>query len=544
MVSGAIKHGGTYSELPKTGTYYKVIELNQNGTFEETCGDYTAKGTYVVEGSQTISYSYTDVSGSGPSYFAMHDSGSWMYRFWDENTITIYDYTSQLEVSMTFIRMSQEEVDSLTAEKTNGPIAVTAEHVFDITHQAGSYYNIYLLNPRLYASDGPSIISNPFRLIEPRLHICTDLGCDVLCFMPIYREGKNQAKGSPYCVAGFREVDPAYGDLSQLRQLVAQAHNKGMKVMFDWVANHTAWDCLWIEDHPEWYEKDASGNIVSPDAEEKWSDVAQLDYANRDLWEEMTDAMLYWINTLDIDGYRCIYSRGPSSGGTTDYDLFWKYAINAIRKQKPGFIMLADGDDEKLYDCGFDIVYSSMARLNLIDAHKNKDIKPFLQSVFAEIAQCPEGHSRLFFVTDQEAAAISSPVQDFMTQSAARMAFLMVRSLPASNLFYGSQEIAYPSPIDYSSFLEIKWNENVSYQQFFNDLLKSLDYRRRDENGNLRPVSVWAAGPVAILAFGEKLGVAINISSSKVTVRMPKGAHPLYLESFTMVPESIMSFSM
>ena len=107
MVSGGIERNGVFSGLENKGDYYKTMEFNEDGTFVEKCGDLTASGTYSIQGSSTISYTYSEVSGEGPAYFAIHKSGTWMYAFWNQNSFTLYDYSSRsLEVSMTFSKIS------------------------------------------------------------------------------------------------------------------------------------------------------------------------------------------------------------------------------------------------------------------------------------------------------------------------------------------------------------------------------------------------------------------------------------------------------
>jgi glycosidase len=76
--------------------------------------------------------------------------------------------------------------------------------------------------------------------------------------------------------------------------MVKIAHSKGMYVILDWVANHTAWDNQWITDHPDWYTHDASGKIIPPVAD--WSDVAELNYNNKEMRDAMIDAMKFWVN--------------------------------------------------------------------------------------------------------------------------------------------------------------------------------------------------------------------------------------------------------
>jgi hypothetical protein len=102
MVSGGIKADGKFTELAeKTDSYYKTMEFREDGTFTEICGDLTANGTY-KQSSGKITYNYTEVPLGGAKYFAIHNSGTWTYYFWEDNIFTLYDFTSTLEVSMTF----------------------------------------------------------------------------------------------------------------------------------------------------------------------------------------------------------------------------------------------------------------------------------------------------------------------------------------------------------------------------------------------------------------------------------------------------------
>ena len=110
MVSGGIERNGVFSGLDSKDDYYKTMEFNEDGTFVEECGDLRATGTYTVQGSSTISYTYSEVPGDGPAYFAIHNSGTWMYVFWNANSFTLYDYSSRsLEISMTFSKISVTE---------------------------------------------------------------------------------------------------------------------------------------------------------------------------------------------------------------------------------------------------------------------------------------------------------------------------------------------------------------------------------------------------------------------------------------------------
>lgn len=107
MVSGGIERYGVFASIEKGEGYLKTIEFREDGSFEEVCGSAVAIGTYEVKSSQSISYSYTSVSGEGPEYFAIHSSGKWMCQFWNDDSFTLYDYSASpaFEVSMSFDRL-------------------------------------------------------------------------------------------------------------------------------------------------------------------------------------------------------------------------------------------------------------------------------------------------------------------------------------------------------------------------------------------------------------------------------------------------------
>ena len=133
---------------------------------------------------------------------------------------------------------------------------------------------VYEIFPRNFSASGD------FKGITARLDELKDLGVDVLWLMPIQpsgEKGKKGTLGSPYAVRDYYAISPALGSTNDFRELVAAAHQRGLKVILDVVANHTAWDSV-LMSQPEFYKQDASGKVVPPVPE--WSDVAGLNYAN------------------------------------------------------------------------------------------------------------------------------------------------------------------------------------------------------------------------------------------------------------------------
>ena len=174
----------------------------------------------------------------------------------------------------------------------------------------------------------------------PRLR---NMGVDVLWFMPIHPIGELNRKGalgSYYSVQDYKLVNSEFGVIEEFQMMVKLAHELGMYVIIDWVANHTAWDHEWVTKHPDWYAKNSSGEMYSP---HDWTDVVQLDYSNQELRQAMLDAMAFWVREADIDGFRCdVADLVPLD--------FWEQAREELEEIKPLF-MLAESDKRPADQC-------------------------------------------------------------------------------------------------------------------------------------------------------------------------------------------------
>jgi cyclomaltodextrinase / maltogenic alpha-amylase / neopullulanase len=203
---------------------------------------------------------------------------------------------------------------------------------------------IYELNTRDFSGAGT------FNAVTDRLDTLRALGVNIVWLMPIHPIGQLKKKGSigsPYAVRDYYEINPSYGTADDLHRLVSEAHTRGMKVIIDIVANHTAWDAKMMAT-PAFYRRDAQGNVVSP---YDWSDVAALNYTNPALRKYMTDMLVYWERTFDLDGFRC------DVAGEVPTD-FWDQARDSLEKIKPDIMMLAEAHKPDLLVHAFDLDYS------------------------------------------------------------------------------------------------------------------------------------------------------------------------------------------
>lgn len=204
--------------------------------------------------------------------------------------------------------------------------------------------NIYEVNLRQYSPEGS------FAAFAKHLDRLKEMGVQTLWFMPINPISKKDRKGSLgsyYAVSDYTAVNPEYGTMEEWKSLVKQAHEKGFKVLIDWVPNHTGADHYWLVKHPDFYVKDSTGKPVS---QFDWTDTRKLNFANAELRDTMIRQMKYWFTETGIDGMRCDYAVGPSRA-------FWKTCLTELKAGRSAF-MLAEADSAWLHEVGFDATYS------------------------------------------------------------------------------------------------------------------------------------------------------------------------------------------
>ncbi|GGW94802.1 alpha-amylase family glycosyl hydrolase [Alteromonas halophila] len=205
---------------------------------------------------------------------------------------------------------------------------------------------IYQVNTRQFSASGD------FDGVTAGLDHIQALGARILWLMPIHPIGEKNRKGtlgSPYAVKDYKAINSEFGDASDLRRLVNEAHSRDMKVILDWVPNHSAWDNPLVDSHPEWYARDYKGDF-RPSPWWDWTDIIEFDYDNAALRKYMIEAMQYWVTEFDIDGYRC------DVAGYVPND-FWVQARHALSAHKDVF-MLAEWENRDLHEQAFNMSYA------------------------------------------------------------------------------------------------------------------------------------------------------------------------------------------
>ena len=209
---------------------------------------------------------------------------------------------------------------------------------------------MYEVNVRQYTPQGT------FAALRTHLPRLRTMGVDVLWLMPVQRIGKLNRKGglgSYYSIADYRAINPEFGSAADFRALVGDAHQRGMRVILDWVPNHTAFDHVWVTTHPDWYVHRADGTISNAidesGKETDWTDVAQLNYDNPQLRAAMIAEMRWWLTDMKVDGFRCDFAAGVPLD-------FWVDARRALVATRPDVFLLAEAESPGLGEA-FDMTY-------------------------------------------------------------------------------------------------------------------------------------------------------------------------------------------
>lgn len=210
--------------------------------------------------------------------------------------------------------------------------------------------NIYELNTRQFSPEGN------FAGVEKQLPRLKSMGVDVVWLMPIHPisvKNRKGSLGSAYAVQDYKKVNPDFGTMDDFRRLVKKAHEIDLKLIIDWVPNHTGWDHVWLTEKPSVYTL-FEGKLTVPLNERgeqihDWSDVCDLDYSKPETRAAMIEAMSFWVKTADIDGFRCDMSGLVA-------DDFWPECRAALDKIKPLF-MLSEWQDAPSHFTSFNANY-------------------------------------------------------------------------------------------------------------------------------------------------------------------------------------------
>ncbi len=366
---------------------------------------------------------------------------------------------------------------------------------------------IYEVNVRQFTPEGTF---NAFASHLPRLK---ELGVDILWFMPITPIGELNRKGtlgSYYSVKDYRGINPEFGTMEDFVEVVKQAHDLGMYVILDWVANHTAWDNYLVEQHPEWYSRDENGEMISPF---DWTDVVQLNYDLPELRDYMVDAMKFWVTEANVDGFRCdVAEMVPTD--------FWNRARRELDEIKPVF-MLAEAEVPVHHEYAFDMSYGWEFHHIMNSVGKGSmNVENIREYLAKEKGRFPFEAYRMHFITNHDENSWAATEFTRYGNGVEAMAVLTY-TIPGMPLIYTGQEAGMDKMLEFFEKDEVDWSE-IKYEQFY----KTLNRMKKDNpalwNGKFGSELhlIQNSKPNQIFSFsrekdGNKIVVVLNLSNEE-----------------------------
>jgi len=305
--------------------------------------------------------------------------------------------------------------------------------------------NIYEVNLRQYTQEGTFVA---FAKQLPRLR---EMGVDILWFMPIQPIGVDSRKGplgSYYAIRDYTATNPEHGSLKDFKKMVERAHELGMKVVLDWVANHTARDHDWVKKHPDWYNRDVNGEIIAP---YDWSDVADLNYDQPAMRAAMIEEMLFWIRETDLDGFRC------DVAGDVPAD-FWETARTAIEAVKPVWMLAENADKLNLLNRAFNTNYGWPFHHLMNDIAKGKKPANAVFDLLREAdAAYPKGSYAMQFITNHDENSWQGTEYERLGAASVEAFSVLYYTVPGIPLIYSGQEAAFNRRLKFFEKDPIDW---------------------------------------------------------------------------------------
>lgn len=319
---------------------------------------------------------------------------------------------------------------------------------------------LYEMNVRQFTPEGTLLAA------KERLVFLRELGIDAIWLMPIYpigHEGRKGSLGSYYSIADYCAINPEFGTMADFDDFVTEAHNLGIKILLDWVANHTARDAKWIHNKPaDWYEREADGTAKVP---WDWTDTAKLNYANHDVWRGQIESMRFWVEQHNIDGFRCDMAMLVPIE-------FWQQTSSILHAIKPDIFMLAEAEELNLFDQAFDMCYAWEIHHLLCDIAKGeKRVWDLRNTMYADREKYPQSAIKMMFTSNHDENSWSGSEFSRFGDAYKTMAALTFVWEAAMPLIYTGQEVGYDHSFKFFDRDPIPHYKENDYTAFYKKLI-------------------------------------------------------------------------
>jgi len=317
---------------------------------------------------------------------------------------------------------------------------------------------VYGVIPRLFGTPGANAI-------QEKLDDLAELGINALWLAPI-----NATNDYGYSVTDYFELRDNFGSKEDFKSMVQAAHARGIRVLMDFVPNHTSNEHPYFKDtlekgpdSPYWdfYDRDENGDYTYYF---DWTHLPNLNYENPEVRRMMIEAFAYWVREFDVDGFRVdacwgVQKRRPD---------FWPEWRRALKRIKPDLLLLAEASarDPYNFDNGFDAAYDWTENLGNWawarfwgDEAPNTDTEQTIRHLKDALTNEPEGYHpdalilRFLNNNDTRTRFITSHGENLT-----RVATALLLTLPGLPCIYTADE-AGQWFLPYSDATPLSWRE-------------------------------------------------------------------------------------
>lgn len=381
--------------------------------------------------------------------------------------------------------------------------------------------NMYQVHTRIFSAAGN------FQGVISRLPQIQALGINTIYLMPHYPMGTDsRASGSPYCIKDFKGVGTEYGTLADLRALVDDAHSRGMAVILDFVVNQTSFDHPWITQHPDWYQRDGSGNIIA-----LFPDVAALDMNNTVMRAAMIDAMRYWVFAANVDGFRCDFANNAPVS-------FWSAVISNLRGiTSHKLLLLAEGDRVENFQAGFDFNFGDKWFWDALRSISTGTSVAQLQTTTnAEYSLANSSQQVVRYTTNHDLVGRNDlpllPFQVFQNHNGVVANFLVCAYMRGVPFLMSGQEVDFSSFVAYPWYNpKINWSANTGAAVDFTRILNFRTASTAIRRGTMTNYSNTNICAFTKINGSEKVCVLVNMRNSTQTITIPAAMAGTYTDA-------------
>ena len=292
----------------------------------------------------------------------------------------------------------------------------------------------------------------------------SDLGVTALWLMPIFPSPSYHG----YDVTDYRKINEQYGTMNDFKALINAAHVRGIKIVIDFVGNHTSDQHPWFmasassESKRDWYLWNSNKpSYNGPWGQEVWHErnssyyygifwggMPDLNYTNHEVTNEIKNTLRFWKEEVGVDGFRIDavkhwIENGDQQENTVATLAWWRDLYVFQKSLDPGLMMVGEAwtstqniapySDKRLDYCfEFDLSY---ALIDGINTQTNSELK----SKMSEIISTYEPNQYGTFLTNHDQDR--SFYRFGMDERKAKLAARILLSLPGIPYIYYGEEV-------------------------------------------------------------------------------------------------------